>query len=385
MKMLTAYTYEVDDPQLAVEEIMEQLNLEENALKNSVGIINCHVDFIKEGVAKAVGQSLPFDSIGMTTQSSATPGSDYDPVILTVAVLTGDDVEFVAGMSPSLHDPAPTLLEDIYTNFTAPLTKKPSMFFVYAPVMVSVVGEDLLAYMDSLSGSLPIFGSVAIDFTDQMREPLVLFNGESYDDRLVVILLAGSPNLRFSAIAVSEDRFLEQKAIITKCEGNVIQEINEVSAVKYLESIGLARDGRIDGSFSIPFAIDAHDGKPLAVRNIFEVTPEGYIECGGNVTQNATLSIGSMDVDEIIKTANQMVQEVKDSGKQGGVFFISCATRSFTLGFNADVEIAAIQERMKDSIPFLFSYSGGEMCPIPDNSGKLVSSLQNSSFIMCVF
>ena len=46
IKTLTAQTHEIDDVELAVSEILEQLNVGEKLLKNTVGILTCYTEFI---------------------------------------------------------------------------------------------------------------------------------------------------------------------------------------------------------------------------------------------------------------------------------------------------------------------------------------------------
>ena len=74
IRMLTACTEELDEVGEAVSEILEQLDLENNLLNNSVGLIFCDPEFIASGVVAAVSQKLPFDTVGVTTRAGATRG-----------------------------------------------------------------------------------------------------------------------------------------------------------------------------------------------------------------------------------------------------------------------------------------------------------------------
>jgi len=99
IRMLTAFTREIDDIDAAVAEILKPLDLQKQRLKNSVGILMFHPSFLETGVIKAVSEALPFDSIGCTTSYLAAPGAIAD-MMLTVTVLTSDDVAFKAGDDP---------------------------------------------------------------------------------------------------------------------------------------------------------------------------------------------------------------------------------------------------------------------------------------------
>jgi len=64
IEMYVARTSEIDELDVALEEIREQIDF--SALKkNSGGIIFCHIDFVESGVVKGICESLPFDVIGM--------------------------------------------------------------------------------------------------------------------------------------------------------------------------------------------------------------------------------------------------------------------------------------------------------------------------------
>jgi len=61
IKMLNVYTQELDDPEKAVREILQPLDIKNSLLKNSAALLFCHVKFIETGVAQAVYKNLPFD------------------------------------------------------------------------------------------------------------------------------------------------------------------------------------------------------------------------------------------------------------------------------------------------------------------------------------
>ena len=61
IKTLIAWTAEVDDDKLAVEQIKSQLGLEGGLLRNTVGIVACHYEFVLSGILKAICEALPFD------------------------------------------------------------------------------------------------------------------------------------------------------------------------------------------------------------------------------------------------------------------------------------------------------------------------------------
>ncbi|MDR1950476.1 MAG: hypothetical protein LBQ38_13885, partial [Spirochaetaceae bacterium] len=98
IKSIVAYSTELDDPETAVPEIMDMLKPEQNFLKNSLGIIICHVEFTEPLIIKNLCKKLPFPVIGICSIASAVPDRSEE-MLLSVMVLTSDDVFFSAGLS----------------------------------------------------------------------------------------------------------------------------------------------------------------------------------------------------------------------------------------------------------------------------------------------
>ncbi|MDR2738996.1 MAG: hypothetical protein LBB68_04085 [Treponema sp.] len=71
IKVLNACTAEIDDVDLAVSEILEQLDVPGNLRNNSIGIIACYYEFIETGVVAEICKRLPFDVVGCTTLGNA--------------------------------------------------------------------------------------------------------------------------------------------------------------------------------------------------------------------------------------------------------------------------------------------------------------------------
>jgi len=75
IKVLTAYTYELDNHEKAVQDILDQINIQNSLLKNTAAILLCHVKFIEMGVMEKICKSLPFEVLGCTSMYFATPPS----------------------------------------------------------------------------------------------------------------------------------------------------------------------------------------------------------------------------------------------------------------------------------------------------------------------
>ncbi|MDR2694924.1 MAG: hypothetical protein LBC79_00900, partial [Deltaproteobacteria bacterium] len=93
IKLYTALTKEIDDAAAAVGEIIGQLKPEENALKNTIGIVQFHHEFAETGVYQAIVEALPFEVVGCVSTFIGICGQ-YGDFSLSVTMLASDDVNF---------------------------------------------------------------------------------------------------------------------------------------------------------------------------------------------------------------------------------------------------------------------------------------------------
>ncbi|MDR1124418.1 MAG: FIST C-terminal domain-containing protein [Elusimicrobiota bacterium] len=385
IKTLSAYTLEIDDCEKAVSEILSQLDLGKNLLKNSVGIVSCYSEFIESGVVKALREKLPFDIIGTTTISGGIAGVNGQ-LMLSIAVITGDDVSFSTALSqPLMPDNFKKHTASAYEDALSRLGQKPAMIFICSPLFFDIAGDEVIRAIDEVSGGVPLFGTLAVDHTKDYHTAHTLFNESASLNRLSMLLIAGNINPSFSVASVPEHKIVKQKAIITKSHNNLLIEVNDMPVVDYMTSIGLAANGKIEGLNTLSFTIDFNDGTKPLVRGIFGQTPEGYAICGGSMPVNATLGIGSVDHDDVIAMTAEAMKKLPLDKLSSGLFVFSCISRNMALGFDITAEIDAIENIVGGKVPYLMAYSGGEICPVYDKDGKPVNRFHNETLITCLF
>jgi hypothetical protein len=126
------------------------------------------------------------------------------------------------------------------------------------------------------------------------------------------------------------EKIKKQKAIITKAEGNILMELNDMPLSRYLEHSGLM-DAWV-ATVSFPLVIDYNDGtKPVLLSSCF-----------------------------------------------------SCLTRYPVLGMDTSAELEQVGPSIHNST-YQFCYSGGEICPVYVEKNKgLVNRFHNCTLIACV-
>jgi hypothetical protein len=389
VKMLTASTTEIDDSDEAVAEILEQLNLKAGLLKNSVGIIACDYEFIDTGVVEALCKALPFQTVGLTTLGNAANGN-YGLEVLSITVLTSNEVSFTAGITPSLRKNAITgTVEAAYSEACA--GKTPAMVLVYPPLMGEIGGGVLYHAMEKAVAGAPLFGSIACDQSQDCHLSKIIYNGEAAADVMAFVLLFGEVKAKFITTVIPDKFLKKQPAIITEAEGNILKKVNGMPLISYLESLGLTKNAGIGTIGYFPLLIDYHDGTKPVARSIYGYTPEGWAVCGDEMPINGTFSIGALDYQGVLDTADltlkNLIEAVEKSPDPNisGILLYPCLSRNLMLVPNADDELKRIMDTLQDKYPYSVCYAGGEICPLPAQEGALVNYFHNYSFVACAF
>ncbi|MDR2503088.1 MAG: FIST C-terminal domain-containing protein [Deltaproteobacteria bacterium] len=385
LKTFSACTLEIDDPDLAVDEILEQLDLEHRLMEHALGLINCHPDYLHAGTVKALCARLPFEVIGGTSLLSATNNTG-DHLLLSVFVLTSDDTSFAAVLTESLQDKAAEHISAAWARASSSLSSAPVLILTYVPFSRNFSGERLVEYLNRVSGGVPIFGPVVSDPHGDFSEAYTIHNGEHFKDRLPLALLAGPIRPSFFLASSSEDKVHGKQALITDSDGVLLKEVNGVNALAYLESIGLISNGVLDErvSITIPLIVDYHDGSKPSARGIYSVTPEGYIFCGGEVPKGASFALGDLDVHGILDSAAQTMKEIMAVRHKNGLLVSCCITRGLALGETPLEEAQKIHEHAGDALPYQLCYAGGEFCPVYNSAGEVVNRFHNFTFTACL-
>jgi hypothetical protein len=300
--------------------------------------------------------------------------------------LTSDDIEFAAGLT----EPIPAESEEPviagYNLTAAKLHSRPSLILSFAPLLFNVGGDFYVEAFDKASGGVLNFGTVACDHNPDYSQSQVIFSGEAYTDRYAMILLGGDVSPLFFVGTISDEKVFSEKGAVTASVGNQLQTVNGAPMIDYLLSIGLTKnaEGSITGINSFPIIVDFNDGTPPVARVMFALTAEGWAVCGGDIPVGSTLAIGEFDALEICSTTKRTLENaLRESGKSVMLMY-SCIGRYFSQGADQTAEAEIVRDLMASSgIPYSFSYSGGEICPVYGKDGKAFNRSHNNTFIIC--
>ena len=383
--MLKAYyasTFEVDDQEAAIQEILGQVDFSA-LLENSIGILGCSLDYIAEKTVEALCRELPFEVVGGTTYCSAVC-NEYGEDLLSLLVLTSDDVRFSCAVTEPLSQDTEARAKAAYDQALAALPGKPAFGILLCPYLTSVSSDRQIKAFSEASGNLPIFGSVMVDYTDVMRIPRTIYQGADFPESAVILLVSGNIAPRFLLTTMPKSCFFKQEAIITSSADNVMKEVNNIPARDYLVSLGLATDAVFQPVPSVALSVDTGDGGLPVARAIFAISPEGEVVCGGDMPEGAVLGVGSIGKKDVFASTTEIAETMLQAQDAHVALFFSCLARSITLGSQPLAEIELFQSILKEKIPYLFMYSGGELYPEVTDE-MTYNKAHNDSIIVCIF
>jgi len=254
------------------------------------------------------------------------------------------------------------------------------------------VGDIYVKSCQKIIPDTPLFGAVAIDDTFFFKDSETICNGENYKTAMAFVLCYGNITPRFLLGMPSEDRCMPYKGEITKSNGPLVYEINNISAYRYFEGIGIARNGILaeNATAFLPFLIEpkkrtAVDNTPV-MRSLESFTEDGTAVFYGNIEEGSTFTILLCDADDALSTARQKTEQINAMSDVNGVLLFSCINkRIISISDNPLIELEAVKDMIKSDIPFMMAYAGGEFSPVLSRDGaSVVSKFHEFSLVVLV-
>ncbi|MCL2440112.1 MAG: FIST C-terminal domain-containing protein [Treponema sp.] len=390
IKMFSAFTEEIDDVGTAISEILSQIDLSNSLMKNSIGILHCYHEFIDSGVVKALSEKLPFDIIGITVPYIRLSGK-ASSMGLMLNILTGDDVNFISGISDPIDIGGGNLFsvsEKLCSDVSSKLNNEtPPMLITFAPFLhVLKINAD--EYIDNISGffkNVPIFGSFSFSEEIDFSNCYSLYNGQSYENSASLIAITGNINPSFLTISVPKKNIVGELATVTKSDGNIVNEVNGVSIEDYVISMGLIKQkGDLEKLYSTPMIATLEDGSTI-VRVCIGGDGHGGAIMGGHVPEGAKIGFAMLEVSDNISTSSEIANKAIEILNNRNIMVYSCMARLGFMGANQrELEAKTICDVFGNLDNFFLAYSGGEIFPQKLASGKFANHLQNFSIIVCL-
>jgi hypothetical protein len=388
IRSTSVFTYEIDDPELAAEELRSQLSEKLTLQKHSAGVMQCDPEFIKSGVASAISGVLGFPVVGGTTTTTAVNGSVGD-LMLTLLVFTSDDVEFIAAHTQDVENDIFGATAASYRDTLERSSLAPKLVITFAPIIEKYGGDLYPQAFGQVRADVPVFGTQSVtEEITSYENCATICDSEVFPCEMSYLVLFGDVEPRFLFAGLPEQRFTDTNGVITKSTDNIIEKIDNVTAIKFFESIGLAKDGTLrEGIDFLPIFMTPHSTnepeKPI-IRAMIGFTEEGYAVCRGLMYEGADFGFGSFGSADILNESRNAIAEINGFADVSAVLIFSCIVRWLNIGVNPYAEAEIVRNNLHPDIPFLFSYSGGEICPSLRGDNDYVNRFHNFTLVACI-
>jgi hypothetical protein len=210
------------------------------------------------------------------------------------------------------------------------------------------------------------------------------------------VLISGDFTPQFYISSFTEKAVvLKNVGAVTKCERNMIYEINGVNAAEFLSQAGFslfaqnADDfGTAAGFTTCAFVLENQDGEND--NRVISRTPAAYVGggifCLGYIREGATLSVAIFTYESVVETASEILQKVSESNeKNKTVLMYSCLGRRDALLGNSMEELNLIQSQLGNKMNHIAAYGAGEICPTLVTPEKACNYEHNQTLIACIF
>lgn len=382
---VSIHTCEVDDKELALEQLTGQLSGKLTLKANTVGIIMCHPEFIDSGVLSYVANGLPFPVVGTTTSSQST-NDVVSEMVLTIFVMTADDVRFYVGRSECVDS---GIDEPLSTALSKAPDSQPKLAIAFPPLLLKYPGDCYVESWVKAMPNVPVFGTLSVDDTLDFAGVKTICGSEVYTSCISFVLCYGNINPRFLISTLPKESALPYRGEITKATDHLVYEINDMPAVEYMRSMGFASDdNHMNVYWFVPFFISQRDredfdGVPI-LRGFAEVDKDGTAIFRGKVDQGSQFTMLNMSNEFVMDASAETIGRVAEMENVNGLLAFSCIVRRMTLMNTNSCEELALAKNMLDDVPFMMGYAGGEICPTSIKDGVVTNRFHNFTMVVLV-
>lgn len=394
MKSFQAFTDEIDNLDLAVDELALQIE-NFDLSPNTGGILFCGSEVNTHELCEKLRNRFHLPFIGTTCLGQFT-SHGYAEASICLNLYTGEDLCFSGGVSGDLtsENMANELIES-YQALKKAMSQPEAAIIIYTPWLPNVIYDDILDALTKASGGIPIFGGICSD-NWEMNNCHAMCSMGSFTNRAAILLVGGNFHPKFS-VDFSINWSSESSVTVTKSKGSTAYEFDNQRATDYLKSIGLVfpqPDVFVDCLASpMIFTYTTPEGNKLrTLRNLLLVNEEdGSVSFAGGIVEGAQMSMAlssRITIQQSIKNVpRKLFDEMnQDLSNYSGILVSSCTGRYCLTVANKNTECSALLETFGDKLVIAGGYLNGEFCPrFDEKTGKYINLLNNETFTLMAF
>lgn len=404
MQSIVVTTREINEPDLAVQELVQQLK-DFELKESSVGLLFCYSDAENGKIIAELQKQLSFDVLGCTAISTIDSVNGYATLAAVLLVLTADDCTFSTALSePITPANAESAIQKTWEQAAAHLPASPRLAFALVPYQLDVVMDVYPETLNRIAPEVPVIGGVP-SYNDGVDESLLFFREHLYPDRMALLLCSGNIRPVFSVQSINT-RPIERKRVVTSAKGNTIYRVGDSTFTDYLEKLGLPVAKLATGNTTVAFSSnplllehspDSSDDF-FFLRMLHKINlEEGSGTALNRIPEGSTISVCPLDRSEIASAATTASEQliagmeaICDNHKEyefSTVLVVSCIGRLLMLIPKNSKEADGLLADLPADLSLAGFYSYGEIAPLSYTATDLPANnfAHNESLILCAF
>lgn len=401
MKSKVVATYEIDDIETAVEELLNKINEDFTFLKNTCAIIFCASDMDQQTFMKHIKNKFPYDIIGCTGISTLDSKEGFHELCITMLVLTADDCDFSVAFSEQITtENVYEQVEKTYQAAKAITSDEIKLLIALPPYNLNIMLDEFTNAFNKAAPGIPVFGGLP-SYRGEDDSNLTLYNNQATSDKLVLLAITGNIKPIFSRQLVKGST-VERKRTVTSAKSNVVYTVGDQRFTDYMKEVGLPVEKLTDGNSTITFVanplllehVKNKDGENFSfIRTLHKIDlEEGSATAIGQIPEGATVSICSLKREEIAEAAFEGMHNLSEKMSQNSndyeystILAVSCIGRYLLMSPNSHIETTNMIKVMPENLNLCGFYSYGEIAPLYSNNKEITNFAHNESLILCAF
>lgn len=382
MKSWVAKTEEIDDFDVAIEELKQQLPLGE-LCSNTVGLAYIYYDADFEELSRKLKAEFDFPVLGMSSMA-LLDNEGYVEFGIRLLVMSAEDVTFSIGMVGALNRENFTdKVEELYHSLQKEEREK--LIITYTCQMTEYLGDEHMRVLSELSGSVvPIYGAIAVDMYTY-EEIKICFDGKVEEAGCALLLLHGNVE-PITTVEFSVSNEMAFDDVVASADRNKVYTVGSKTFYEKLDEAGLAseQENVVMEFMQTPFLAEIQVNEKESVevlRNLVYLDKkEGFGRFVGEIPCGSKLKIATLKSDDIGQSVTHAFENLlqmmaqKKGYQYSTIICTSCLARYMNLVGDKNMEGDAYKDIIPEGINLAGMYSSGEFC---SKKGKKTDAYYN--------
>jgi len=345
------------------------------------------IQYNPENIIKGARQIMPAAKIIGCSGSSIIMSGTAEEFGLAILAIKSDSLKFGLGYSSNISEKVVRAAGQELAKMSLSNLKSINrdIFIMFTDGLIKNSSELILGVEDVLGRSFPLIGAASSD-NFKFSETYQYYQNNVFTNACVGILLGSSSGFGFGIKHGWKP--IGKPREVTSSEANVIKKIDNEPAInmyrdyfgKEAQELQKTKLSRL--AILYPMGLNIPGEDEFILRNVIEVTDEGFLVCQGEVPKGSEINLMLGSKDFCIQAARDAALEAKKGLKDKPaslIIIFDSAARKKLLGRSASSEINAVRDVFGRNVPVSGFYSYGEIAPLKAAGHRGTSYMHNET------